>query len=245
MRTFRAVVGAPQWPTPHGLFAVSERVPQPNPKGFLGPSALHLTAFSNKLIHFDGGPGTVAIHGRGGASLLDPLGTARSHGCIRITNRAIDYIEARAVKEPRPDRLRTRRLSRKRATAVVASLRVMGRLSVGCASVQSQIHAPPKSLSGERRVVSERAPVARQSSPLLERLPASPIVRFGGGQGLEAENRGLVLRPLMPGAKKRCRRSDQGRAPFYLDAAPFLAPGAQRPTSAERVLSLRESNDRG
>ncbi len=41
-------------------------------------------------------------HGRDprprGTSLLDPLGTARSHGCIRITNRAIAYIEARAVE---------------------------------------------------------------------------------------------------------------------------------------------------
>jgi lipoprotein-anchoring transpeptidase ErfK/SrfK len=26
----------------------------------------------------------VAIHGRGGASLYDPLGSARSHGCIRV-----------------------------------------------------------------------------------------------------------------------------------------------------------------
>lgn len=98
VRTFRAVVGAPQWPTPRGLFAVSERVPQPNPKAFFGPWALHLTAFSNALMRFDGGPGTVAIHGRGGASLLDPLGSARSHGCIRINNRAIDYIEARAIE---------------------------------------------------------------------------------------------------------------------------------------------------
>ena len=96
MHRFRAVVGAPRWPTPHGLFAVSERVAQPNPRGFLGTWALHLTAFSNTLINFGGGPGTIAIHGRGGASLLDPLGSARSHGCIRITNRAVDYIEARA-----------------------------------------------------------------------------------------------------------------------------------------------------
>ena len=51
---------------------------------FYGPWALHLTALSDVLTTFDGGPGRIAIHGRGGSSLRDPLGTARSHGCIRI-----------------------------------------------------------------------------------------------------------------------------------------------------------------
>ena len=64
------------------------RVPQPDPNGFRGSWALLLTAFSPVLDNFDGGPGQVAIHGRGGASLLDPLGRARSHGCIR----AIDVL---------------------------------------------------------------------------------------------------------------------------------------------------------
>ena len=36
--------------------------------------------------------GTVGVHGRGGASLLDPLGSARSHGCIRLANTAIDWL---------------------------------------------------------------------------------------------------------------------------------------------------------
>ena len=44
------------------------------------------------LHNFDGGPGQVAIHGRGGASLLDPLGSARSHGCIRVDNSAVDVL---------------------------------------------------------------------------------------------------------------------------------------------------------
>jgi hypothetical protein len=29
---------------------------------------------------------------RGGASLIDPLGSARSHGCIRLSNNAIDWL---------------------------------------------------------------------------------------------------------------------------------------------------------
>lgn len=53
---------------------------------------LHLTAHSNVLEDYGGGPGRVAIHGRGGQSLLDPLGSARSHGCIRIDNRWISWM---------------------------------------------------------------------------------------------------------------------------------------------------------
>ena len=86
---FRAVVGAPRTPTPRGLAAIYERNPQPDPRGFLGPWALSLTALSRVLESYGGGPGRVAIHGRGGASLRDPLGTARSHGCVRMRNRDV------------------------------------------------------------------------------------------------------------------------------------------------------------
>jgi lipoprotein-anchoring transpeptidase ErfK/SrfK len=37
-------------------------------------------------------PGRVAIHGRAGGSLLDPLGTPASHGCIRIDNQAVGWL---------------------------------------------------------------------------------------------------------------------------------------------------------
>ena len=86
VRSVRAVVGAPGTPTPRGLAAVYERNPQPDGAGFLGPWALSLTALSDVLESYGGGPGRIAIHGRGGASLRDPLGSARSHGCIRIDN---------------------------------------------------------------------------------------------------------------------------------------------------------------
>lgn len=92
VRSFRAVVGATATPTPRGHFAVAEIVRQPDPSGFLGPWALHLTAHSDVLDDYGGGPGTVAIHGRAGASLLDPLGSARSHGCIRIDNRRVRFL---------------------------------------------------------------------------------------------------------------------------------------------------------
>ena len=96
VRRFFAVVGAPATPTPHGLFAIDERIRQAG--GELGPWALHLTAHSNVLDNYGGGEGRVAIHGRAGALLADPLGSARSHGCIRIDNAVVSWLAARAVE---------------------------------------------------------------------------------------------------------------------------------------------------
>jgi lipoprotein-anchoring transpeptidase ErfK/SrfK len=98
VRVFRAVVGAPNTPTPTGLYAISERISQPDPTGFYGPWVLLLTAYSNTLGRFDGGPGQISIHGRDGTSLQDPLGSARSHGCIRIDNSAIRLLARVAVE---------------------------------------------------------------------------------------------------------------------------------------------------
>ena len=92
VRHFRAVVGAPATPTPVGLAALYERNRQPDAGAFLGPWALSLTSLSEVLEDYGGGPGRVAIHGRAGASFLDPLGTARSHGCIRIDNVHVSWM---------------------------------------------------------------------------------------------------------------------------------------------------------
>lgn len=90
----RVVVGAPATPTPTGLFAVHRRIAggTSNP---LGPSIVHLTALSGVLYDFGGGSGRVAIHGMRG-SLVAPLGSAVSHGCIRMPNRAVRLLAARA-----------------------------------------------------------------------------------------------------------------------------------------------------
>jgi hypothetical protein len=64
----------------------------------LGPWALHLTAHSNVLDDYGGGEGRVAIHGRSGALLSDPLGSARSHGCIRLDNAAVSWLARRAIE---------------------------------------------------------------------------------------------------------------------------------------------------
>jgi lipoprotein-anchoring transpeptidase ErfK/SrfK len=90
-RRFRVVIGAPPTPTPGGLFSIVE-VWRWKPSDFLGSYILPITAHSNVLQEFGGGDGRVGIHGRGGASLLDPLGAARSHGCIRLANSAIEWI---------------------------------------------------------------------------------------------------------------------------------------------------------
>jgi lipoprotein-anchoring transpeptidase ErfK/SrfK len=93
VRTVSVVVGKPSTPTPLGLFAVVWTIPW-HPTDFLGSWVLELTAHSDVLKRFDGGDGTVGIHGRGGSSLLDPLGSARSHGCIRLANDSIDWLVA-------------------------------------------------------------------------------------------------------------------------------------------------------
>jgi lipoprotein-anchoring transpeptidase ErfK/SrfK len=96
VRRFAAVVGAPGTPTPHGLFAIGERIRQYG--GVLGPWALHLTAHSRVLENYGGGKGRVAIHGRAGPLLADPLGTARSHGCVRLHNDSLSWLARRAIE---------------------------------------------------------------------------------------------------------------------------------------------------
>jgi hypothetical protein len=95
VRSWPVVIGRPRTPTPRGLFAVYERVRQP-PGTELGPWALHITAHSEVLEDFGGGPGRVALHGRAGALLDDPLPSASSHGCVRMDDRVIAWLAARA-----------------------------------------------------------------------------------------------------------------------------------------------------
>jgi lipoprotein-anchoring transpeptidase ErfK/SrfK len=90
----RIVVGAVGTPTPGGLFSIIA-VWRWSPGDFLGSYVLPLTAHSDTLQEFGGGDGRVGIHGRGGASLLDPLGSRASHGCVRLSNAAIESVVRR------------------------------------------------------------------------------------------------------------------------------------------------------
>jgi hypothetical protein len=93
MRT-KVVIGAVSTPTPEGLFSITD-VWRWNPADFLGSYILPLTAHSPVLQEFGGGDGRVGIHGRGGASLLNPLGSRASHGCVRLSNGPIESLVRR------------------------------------------------------------------------------------------------------------------------------------------------------
>jgi L,D-transpeptidase catalytic domain len=91
-RRFRAVVGAPSTPTPRGRYFIEEALAL-SPFDHGGPYALATSARSNVLQEFEGGPGQIALHGTTGLS--GTLGTAASHGCIRLSTRAITWLARR------------------------------------------------------------------------------------------------------------------------------------------------------
>ncbi len=91
-RSVRVVVGAPSTPTPRGTWFVEENVRMPADRAG-GPFALALSARSGVLQEFAGGPGQIALHGRMGVGGL--LGTAVSHGCVRLDDAAITWLAAR------------------------------------------------------------------------------------------------------------------------------------------------------
>ena len=92
VKTFSAVVGKPTTPTPTGSFFVEENVTL-TPAQSGAPYALALSARSNALQEFDGGPGQTALHGI--ANIGGIPGTAVSHGCVRLTTADITWLAAR------------------------------------------------------------------------------------------------------------------------------------------------------
>jgi lipoprotein-anchoring transpeptidase ErfK/SrfK len=92
VRSLGAIVGKPGTPTPHGHFFVEESI-RMRPGAAGGPFALALSARSNVLQQFEGGPGQIAIHGI--ANLGGTLGTAASHGCVRVSNRSVTWLITR------------------------------------------------------------------------------------------------------------------------------------------------------
>jgi hypothetical protein len=91
-RVFPAVVGRPSTPTPRGTFFVEEALALHSYESG-GPFALATSARSNVFQEFAGGPGQIAIHGTG--NLSGALGTAVSHGCIRLGAGAITWLARR------------------------------------------------------------------------------------------------------------------------------------------------------
>ena len=91
-RHFRVVVGKPSTPTPRGAFFVEEALAL-SPYETGAPFALATSARSNVFQEFEGGPGQIGIHGTN--NLTGALGTAASHGCIRLGTRAITWLARR------------------------------------------------------------------------------------------------------------------------------------------------------
>lgn len=86
-------VGRAVSPTPVGRSFVTDLLRPPNPRGFYGPYALGLSAYSPVYTSFAGGDGQIGIHGTDDPSVL---GSDVSHGCIRVANAVITEL-ARTV----------------------------------------------------------------------------------------------------------------------------------------------------
>jgi len=91
-RRFPVIVGNPWTPTPRGRFFVEEAVALGSQDAG-NPFALATSARSNVLQEFEGGPGQIALHGTN--LLSGTLGTAASHGCIRLGTAEITWLAHR------------------------------------------------------------------------------------------------------------------------------------------------------
>jgi len=89
IRVFEAIVGNPSTPTPRGQFFVEESI-QLRPTDPGAPYALALSARSDVFQEFDGGPGQVALHGLD--NIGGVLGTAVSHGCVRLADSSMRWL---------------------------------------------------------------------------------------------------------------------------------------------------------
>lgn len=92
LRSYRSIIGKRSTPTPAGEYFVEENI-QLNASRTGAPFALATSARSTVLQEFDGGPGQIALHGL--QNVGGQLGTAASHGCIRLANNAITWLAAR------------------------------------------------------------------------------------------------------------------------------------------------------
>jgi lipoprotein-anchoring transpeptidase ErfK/SrfK len=82
-------VGTTDTPTPGGLYYTKELLQPPDPNGAYGHYTYGLSGFSNVIFNFQGVDGVIGIHGTN-----DPttIGKDVSHGCLRISNDAIDLL---------------------------------------------------------------------------------------------------------------------------------------------------------
>ena len=88
VRTFPVAVGRPGLETPTGHFYVTQKLRPPDPNGVYGVLQLGTSATQPKLNGWPDG-GLVAIHGTNQPWLI---GQAISHGCVRMTNAAVQEV---------------------------------------------------------------------------------------------------------------------------------------------------------
>jgi len=89
VKASRVIIGAPATPTPTGDFFAVDGTRLDAAWANSG-WALATSAFSDVLKHFDGGEGQVAIHTTG--NFGDRLGSAASHGCVRVPPRFAKWL---------------------------------------------------------------------------------------------------------------------------------------------------------
>lgn len=82
-------LGEDTTPTPGGRYYIKELLRPPDPNGIYGTYAYGLSGFSPVLQTFNGGDGTIGIHGTNTPKLL---GQKISHGCIRMRNESISEL---------------------------------------------------------------------------------------------------------------------------------------------------------
>lgn len=92
IRILSIAVGKPATPTPTGMYFINELLKQPDPAGAYGPYAFGTSAYSDVLLHFNGGNGQIGIHGTNQPWVI---GTSATHGCIRLYNRDIVWLSRR------------------------------------------------------------------------------------------------------------------------------------------------------
>lgn len=90
--TYSVATGTGGTPSPHGSFYLTELL-APTNTGY-GPYAFGLSAYSEVLTSFGGGPGQIGLHGTDDSA---SIGKAVSHGCIRVANADITSL---ALKLP-------------------------------------------------------------------------------------------------------------------------------------------------
>jgi lipoprotein-anchoring transpeptidase ErfK/SrfK len=91
-------IGSAQYPTPTGTFYVTDPIDlHKTPNLGYGVFALGLSGHSDVLTEFGGGDGQIAIHGTNNPG---DIGQDVSHGCVRVTNDAIERLSTLPLGTP-------------------------------------------------------------------------------------------------------------------------------------------------